>query len=118
MEHMARIVKPGGHYLILDRNEKSPAARLFARMEGHVHGEVAFRSHLARLGFTVERARYEGIYLPPLPFTLNTLRKAITPSRKFTVGDFAPATALDALLFRMQPEPVRGLVFLSARKTV
>lgn len=106
---IARVLKPGGRWLVLNANSTAFGARISRRQNGRLHA-LAFVRELAQSQrmFAV-RQFYEGFRSPVLPLFVDAIRKQYV-SRNFDLADY------DSRLAQLVPDPRRALWFVDFQK--
>ena len=109
INEVARVLRPGGVWLLLEANKRAAGAAVFQRDLKNLH-EVGFVQQICHgAGLDTIDLTYEGFYAPIFPQMVNFLRKQCSP-RPLDLSDFD-----SSLGARLSPER-RGLWLLRLRK--
>ncbi|HUZ75738.1 MAG TPA: class I SAM-dependent methyltransferase [Stellaceae bacterium] len=103
---IARVLAPGGHWLILTANDEGLGAHVPRRNAGRLHALDAVNAIAAANGMAMMRHSYEGFYAPVLPVLVNAIRKTCAP-RPLDLADY------DTVLARLVA-PRRRALWLAA----
>ena len=76
---VARVLKSGGHWLVLTPNIGSYAARALRRTPGRLHAPDAVVRLARDNGLSVVRQSYEGFYAPFFPILFDAIRRTCAP---------------------------------------
>jgi SAM-dependent methyltransferase len=76
---VARVLKSGGHWIVLASNARGYAARVPRRYYGRLHDIDFVRGLAARNGMVEARQFYEGFQAPVMPLLINGVRKVCAP---------------------------------------
>jgi SAM-dependent methyltransferase len=74
-----RVLAPGGHWLLLEANDKGYGAVAPRRSIGRLYSLDSVREVVARAGFCEVDLTYEGFYAPMFPVFVNFVRKVARP---------------------------------------
>ncbi len=76
---IARVLKGGGHWLVLTANSESLAAESVRRWYGRLHPLDTVVRIASQAGLTMVRQSYEGFYAPFCPVLFDAIRKNCAP---------------------------------------
>lgn len=76
---IARVLKSGGHWLVLTANAESLAAGALRRTLGRLHATSAVERIARARGLGMVRHSYEGFYAPLVPVLFDAIRKTCAP---------------------------------------
>lgn len=84
---MARILKPGGTWILLEANDRSYGAHWVGSQVGSMHSLEKVRELATENGLIERDCRYEGFYSPAFPQWVNFVRKQCSP-KAFDMADY------------------------------
>jgi SAM-dependent methyltransferase len=106
---ISRVLKSGGHWLVLTANADGLGANVVRRYAGRLHPFESVARMAGANGMAIARHAYEGFYAPVFPILTNALRKTLAP-RAFDLADH------DSTLARLIPAHRRALWLAAFRK--
>lgn len=107
---MARVLKPGGTWLLLEANDRSYGSHWVRRQVGSLHSLETVRALARECGLMERDLGYEGFYAPVFPQLVNYLRKQCSPT-PLDISDY------DSWIEAQVPAERRGLWLLRMGRT-
>jgi SAM-dependent methyltransferase len=106
---VARVLKPGGYWVLLEANSRSRGAASFRRQIGNLYTLESVQRLCTDSGLTQRDLSYEAYYAPVLSVSVNIVRMLCSPP-PFDLSDY------DSVLARRLPPEQRGLWLLRLQK--